>query len=113
VGVSSERAFHERPELAKDTAIDAANVAVNGVLDTKGYDKLLERSWLFRTVGYGHRGEDLAGHRQRLLRAVGCDYVMSIEHEDALASVDEGLSKAVRLLQEVLLAEEPADMWWA
>ena len=39
--------------------------------------------------------------------------MMSIEHEDALASVDEGLSKAVRLLQEVLLAEKPADMWWA
>jgi sugar phosphate isomerase/epimerase len=97
---------------AKDTAIDAANVAVNGVLDTKGYDKLLERSWLFRTVGYGH-GEKTWRDIVSVLRAVGYDYVMSIEHEDALASVDEGLSKAVRLLQEVLLAEKPADMWWA
>jgi sugar phosphate isomerase/epimerase len=104
-----EAIFHVH---AKDTAIDAANVAVNGVLDTKGYDKLLERSWLFRTVGYGHGAKtwrDIVG----VLRAVGYDYVMSIEHEDALASVDEGLSKAVRLLQDVLFAEKPAEMWWA
>ncbi|MGH2699094.1 MAG: sugar phosphate isomerase/epimerase family protein [Actinomycetota bacterium] len=97
---------------AKDTALDAANVAVNGVLDTKGYDKLLERSWLFRTVGYGH-GEKTWRDIVSVLRAVGYDYVMSIEHEDALASIDEGLTKAVRLLQNVLLAEKPVDMWWA
>ena len=104
-----EAIFHVH---AKDTAIDAANVAVNGVLDTKGYDNLLERSWLFRTVGYGH-GTKTWRDIVSVLRAVGYDYVMSIEHEDALASVDEGLSKAVRLLQDVLFAEKPADMWWA
>jgi sugar phosphate isomerase/epimerase len=97
---------------AKDTAIDAANVSVNGVLDTKGYDKLLERSWLFRTVGYGH-GEKTWRDIVSVLRAVGYDYVVSIEHEDALASIDEGLSKAVGLLQNVLLHEKPAAMWWA
>ncbi len=39
---------------AKDTYIDARNTAVNGVLDTKPYSRLPERSWTFRTVGYGH-----------------------------------------------------------
>lgn len=97
---------------AKDTAIDAANTAVNGVLDTKGYDKLLERSWLFRTVGFGHGAKTWRGIVS-VLRAVGYDYVMSIEHEDALASIDEGLTKAVRLLQEVMFSEEPGEMWWA
>jgi sugar phosphate isomerase/epimerase len=97
---------------AKDTAIDAANMAVNGVLDTKGYDRLLERAWLFRTVGYGH-GEKTWRDIVSVLRAVGYDYVVSIEHEDALASVDEGLTKAVRLLQGVLLSEKPGEMWWA
>jgi len=97
---------------AKDTAIDAANVAVNGVLDTKGYDKLIERSWLFRTVGYGH-GEKTWRDIVSALRAVGYDFVMSIEHEDALASVDEGLAKAVDVLQQVMFAEQPAEMWWA
>ncbi len=74
------------------------------IRDTKGYDNLLDRSWLFRTVGYGH-GAKTWRNIISVLRAVGYDYVMSIEHEDALASVDEGLSKAVRLLQEVLFAE--------
>jgi len=38
---------------AKDTYVNKANVAVNGVLDTKHYSEILNRSWSFRTVGYG------------------------------------------------------------
>lgn len=34
---------------AKDTRIDAANTAVNGVLDTGSYGDVLGRSWLFQT----------------------------------------------------------------
>ena len=37
----------------------------------------------------------------------------SIEHEDPLASIDEGLGKAVTFLQDVLLQEAPSTMWWA
>lgn len=48
-----------------------------------------------------------------VLRAVGYDYVLSIEHEDALASVDEGLGKAVDLLRPLLFRKEPGEMWWA
>jgi sugar phosphate isomerase/epimerase len=47
------------------------------------------------------------------LRLTGYDYVMSIEHEDPLASIDEGLGKAVTFLQDVLLQEAPSTMWWA
>ena len=75
----------------------AQNVAVNGVIDTKSYRRLAERSWLFRTVGWGH--DELEWKRiVSALRLAGYDYVMSIEHEDALASVDEGLRSAVDLL---------------
>lgn len=97
---------------AKDTYVDPQNTAVNGVLDTKPYSDMLNRSWSFRTVGYGH---DKFSWRAMIstLRMVGYDYVMSIEHEDALASVDEGLARAVSFLQDVLLVEQPADMWWA
>ena len=28
-------------------------------------------------------------------------------------SIDEGLAKAVRLLDQELLKERPGDMWWA
>lgn len=97
---------------AKDTYVDERNMAVNGVLDTKPYSRMAERSWTFRTVGFGH---DQFTWRSIIsaLRLVGYDYVVSIEHEDALASVDEGLSSAVNFLKDVLLKEQPAEMWWA
>jgi hypothetical protein len=37
---------------------------------------------------------------------------MSIEHEDALASTDEGLSSAVAFLERVLLKQPAAEAWW-
>lgn len=97
---------------AKDTYMDQRNIAVNGVLDTKPYSKLPERSWTFRTVGYGH---DLFTWRSFVsaLRLINYDYVLSIEHEDPLASREEGLNKAVTFLKDVLLTEQPAAMWWA
>ena len=39
---------------AKDTKLDKYNIAVNGVLDTKHYGDELNRSWIFRSVGYGN-----------------------------------------------------------
>jgi len=96
---------------AKDVAIDPHNVAVNGVIDTKTYRRMPERSWLFRSVGWGH--DELEWKRiVSALRLAGYDYVMSIEHEDALASVDEGLNAAIDLLSRVLLTQPPVDAWW-
>jgi sugar phosphate isomerase/epimerase len=97
---------------AKDTAIDAANVRRNGVLDTKRHDAVLDRSWIFRTVGYGH-GESTWRDIVSALRAVGYDDVLSIEHEDVLASRDEGLERAVALLRGVMLREPADDLWWS
>ncbi len=96
---------------AKDAALDAGNVAVNGVLDTKPYSDIVHRSWIFRTVGYGH---SLLEWRQIVsaLRTVGYDYVLSIEHEDAMASINEGFSKAVAFLRETVLSEQPTQAWW-
>ena len=39
---------------AKDTKIDEINKARIGVLDTKHYSDEINRSWVFRTVGYGN-----------------------------------------------------------
>jgi sugar phosphate isomerase/epimerase len=96
---------------AKDLAFDRQNVAVNGVLDTKSYRRLRERSWLFRSVGWGH---DALTWKQIIsaLRLAGYDHVVSIEHEDALLSVDEGLAAAVALLAPIVLTEPPAEPWW-
>ena len=97
---------------AKDTRVDTFNTAVNGVLDTGSYGDMLGRSWLFRTVGFGH-GESEWRDMISTLRAVGYDGALSIEHEDGLMSVTEGLEQAISFLKPMILQEKPADMWWA
>lgn len=96
---------------AKDTLIDKRNTEVNGVLDTKTYDKIDERAWVFRTVGYGH--DKFEWNRIiSTLRTVGYDGVVSIEHEDGLMSQKEGLEKAVAFLKDVLITEDPGSQYW-
>ncbi|MCL1964330.1 MAG: sugar phosphate isomerase/epimerase [Firmicutes bacterium] len=97
---------------AKDTRIDALNCGVTGVLDTKPYGDEIHRSWIFRTVGYGH---DLQLWRDIIsnLRLAQYDGAISIEHEDSLMSVNEGLQKAVAFLKEAMIFEEKSEMWWA
>jgi sugar phosphate isomerase/epimerase len=97
---------------AKDTRIDKYNTAINGVLDTKHYGDELNRSWIFRSVGYGNDylyWKDIIS----ALRMVGYDYAVSIEHEDSLMSQNEGLSKAVSFLKQVITFEGVSEMWWA
>ena len=97
---------------AKDTYVDAINTAKNGVLDTGHYGNELERSWIFRTVGYGH-GADYWKEIVSELRLVGYDYAISIEHEDSLMSGNEGLTKAIRFLKDALIFEKKGEMYWA
>ena len=97
---------------AKDTKVYTENSEVNGVLDTKHYGDEPNRSWLFRTVGYGH-GFSWWKDFVSTLRLIGYDDVLSIEHEDSLMSTEEGFRKAVEFLHQVVLAESPGDMWWA
>ena len=98
---------------AKDTKIDPYNTAFKGVLDTEIYGNEAKRSWIFRTVGYGH-GEQVWRDIFSELRLAGYDYVASIEHEDSLMSQQEGLEKAVDFLKNVMIHNpKPTGMWWA
>jgi sugar phosphate isomerase/epimerase len=97
---------------AKDTKVDAINTAVNGVLDTQHYSEELTRSWIFRSVGYGH-GEDYWKAIASELRLAGYDYAISIEHEDSLMSGKEGLLKAIGCLKNSLIFEDRGNMYWA
>lgn len=95
---------------AKDTAVDKANTAVSGVLDTKSYADVLHRSWIFRTVGYGD-----ADWKKILstLAAIGYDGAISIEHEDSLMPPKEGLEKAIAYLKTVIIKEaNTTAAWW-
>jgi len=97
---------------AKDCRVDRANVAANGVLDAKKYTRELERSWIFRTVGYGSDAlvwKDIVSS----LRLVGYDHVLSIEHEDSVMSGPEGLKKAIAFLRDVIIAAPAGKAYWA
>lgn len=96
---------------AKDTSIDPINVNKHGITDMQSYTQMLDRAWQFRTVGFGHDLKEWAD-MMSALRLVGYDYVVSIEHEDGLMSIDEGFTKAVSNLQQVLLKEPLTQMWW-
>ncbi|HUT21405.1 MAG TPA: sugar phosphate isomerase/epimerase [Anaerolineae bacterium] len=96
----------------KDAYLDPLNISVNGCNDHKPYGEIAQRSWTFRTIGYGH-GLKVWKDIMSAFRLIGYDYVVSIEHEDALMSSDEGLSKAVATLKEATIFEQPGAMFWA
>lgn len=94
---------------AKDTGIYGYNSRINGTLDTKPFTEVEDRSWIFRSVGYGH-GEHHWKEIISALRLSGYDGVLSIEHEDPIASIDEGLEKAIDILKRAVLKEEPGSL---
>ena len=95
---------------AKDSRVDSHVTRRQGLLDPTPFTDLIHRSWLFRTVGYGH-GEDFWREFISTLRLVGYDDVVSIEHEDPLIDPDEGFASAVETLQRVMI-EKPAGALW-
>lgn len=97
---------------AKDTRVDKYNTAVHGVLDTRSYTNILERSWVFRSVGCGH---DVRYWKDIIaaLRLAGYDHAISIEHEDGLMSTMEGFDQAVDTLKQCIMTEPAPEMFWA
>jgi sugar phosphate isomerase/epimerase len=96
---------------AKDTQMYPTNLVRTGVLDTKPYTDERNRGWIFRTCGYGH-GPEWWKEFVSTLRMFGYDNVLSIEHEDSLLSAEEGLTKAVQFLNDVVIRDVPGKAWW-
>jgi len=109
VRVLADAIFHVH---AKDTQLYPANLERAGVLDTKPYTEERDRSWIFRTCGYGH-GAEWWSELLSILRMFGYDFVISIEHEDSLLSPGEGLTKAANFLNSIVIREQPAAAWWS
>jgi sugar phosphate isomerase/epimerase len=109
IRVLGDAIFHVH---AKDTQIYTANLPRTGVLDTKNYTDERNRSWIFRTCGYGH-GSEWWKEFVSTLRMFGYDYVLSIEHEDSLMSAEEGLMKAASFLNGMVIKEQAGAAWWA
>ncbi len=108
IRVLGDAIFHVH---AKDTQMYPANLVRTGVLDTQPYTAERSRGWIFRTCGYGH-GAEWWKEFASTLRMFGYDGVLSIEHEDSLLSAEEGLTKAVEFLNEVVMREKPGSAWW-
>lgn len=96
---------------AKDLAFQQHVARRNGVLDAKSYRDVASRAWNFRTVGFGH-GEQAWREILSSLRTAQYDGAISIEHEDPLLSVDEGIQFAVDLLKKIMPREPAAEAWW-
>jgi DNA-(apurinic or apyrimidinic site) lyase len=97
---------------AKDTRLYEANARLKGYLDTAPYTDESDRSWLFRSIGYGHD----EGHWKDVvstLRMVDYEGALSIEHEDSLTSGTEGLEKAIDVLDRAVFETQPGEVYWA
>lgn len=97
---------------AKDIYLDQDNINMYGLTDMQPYTSLQTRAWTFRSVGCGHAIQEWSDMISAL-RLYGYDYVVSIEHEDGLMSIEEGFKRAVDNLQSVMIREEASEMWWA
>jgi len=72
--------------------------------------ELKEKYPEYEVCAYINTTADLA---EEILRMVGYDGCVSIEHEDSLMSANEGLMKAIAMLKDVMMFENFGGMWWA
>lgn len=96
---------------AKDTYLDQDNINMYGLTDMQPYEDVKTRAWTFRSVGEGHSLETWS-QMIAALRIYGYDYVLSIEHEDPIMSIDEGLNRAITNLKSIMIKDQPNEMWW-
>jgi sugar phosphate isomerase/epimerase len=103
----------------KDAFTDRFNTEVNGCLSMVPYSDVARRPWRFVTIGEGwdpvNGAHDLNWWQRFVteLQLCGYDHVVSIEHEDSQKSFEEGLSKALRVLDIAVNREAPGPMTWA
>ena len=83
----------------KDTVLNPARVALNGVLDHTSDPS--QRAWTFRAVGLGHDAATWSGILDEL-RRVAYDDVLSIENEDPFLMPVEGVRTAASFVRECL-----------
>ncbi|WP_111765821.1 sugar phosphate isomerase/epimerase family protein [Nakamurella deserti] len=93
---------------AKDVRINPWAAATDGLLDTVPITTPHRRAWNYVTLGLGHAdGSSFWADFVYQLRAVGYEGTLNIEHEDALVSAAEGVTRAATLLKDVLLVDAP------
>jgi DNA-(apurinic or apyrimidinic site) lyase len=103
----------------KDAFLDPYNAAINGNQSATPYSKEADRVWRFVAIGDGWdplNGEHGLNWWKRFvseLQLWGYDHVISIEHEDSRKSFEEGLAKALSILDQAVNRDKPGPMTWA
>ena len=95
----------------KDSQVREHRSAYVGVLDTTPFREWEDRSWLYRTLGHGHPREFWAQFITTL-KEVGYTGPLSVEHEDVLIHVDEGMRQALALIRDVAPTTTEINRWW-
>jgi sugar phosphate isomerase/epimerase len=85
----------------KDTEIDPGQTALAGVLDDRPFERGVDRSWQFRTVGAVHDATWWSSFIAAL-QEVGYDDVVSIENEDLTLSEVAGVEESAAFIRPLL-----------
>lgn len=88
----------------KDTFINAPVAATRTLLENGPLARAQPRAWTHATIGVGHDLKWWTDFCYRLAM-VGYDGWVSIEHEDAIMSRNEGIQRAAKLLKSAMLFE--------
>jgi sugar phosphate isomerase/epimerase len=104
--LGKDKLFHVH---AKDARLDPQQMALNGGLDPYPMSMTEQRTWAYRTLGYGH-DEKWWRDFVSTLRLVGYDGVLNIEQEDRLMGSREGIVKSIEFLKPIIL-RTTAEEW--
>jgi sugar phosphate isomerase/epimerase len=85
----------------KDTELFDDELALNGVLDPRSWERPERRSWVFRTVGEG-RSKAVWAAFLGALGEIGYDGELSIENEDPFLPGDAGVRRAVEFMASLM-----------
>jgi len=103
----------------KDAFTDRFNSEIDGCLSMIPYSDEARRPWRFVTIGEGwdpvNGAHDLNWWQRFVteLQLGGYDHVLSIEHEDSRKSFEEGLAKALGVLERAVNRDPPGPITWA
>jgi sugar phosphate isomerase/epimerase len=93
---------------AKDGEIVPHNVRRSGLLAHGDWHRI-DRGFRFRIPGWG----DIPWKKVLTeLRLVNYDYVLAVEHEDAVMSREDGVVKALNYLKPLIIHEPFTEKWW-
>jgi sugar phosphate isomerase/epimerase len=93
---------------AKDGEIVPHNVGRSGLLAHGDWSRI-DRGFRFRIPGWG----DVPWNRLLTeLRLVNYNYVLTVEHEDATMSREDGVTKAINYLKPLIIHEPFEGRWW-